>query len=1186
MKKIFTLVFLAICGAAQAQTGFAREIITDETSGDFHLMYTAIADIDGDGKNDVVSKGSTKILWHKNIDGHGTFGRGKTILTGESMRGFITGDIDGDGDKDIIFHRYSEQSQSAHIGFIKNDGAGNFAPVVMIASLGNTIADVNLYLSDIDADGKPDLVFIKNNAVCWSKNTNGQNFASPTVIAQLSDATIVFTCSDFTNDGLPDIVYNHVNTMGLIKNIGDGNFAAMQPIDTASIGFNIAAADMDSDGNEDIVFIRWEQDSSFSLKSLVWYKNNNNGQFGARQTLVTPLTANNSYDWFWLETADFDNDGKHDIGLSRRETGKLAWYKNMGNGIVAAEQVIAQNMAGIINFAVGHINTNESIDVVASNAGYKLSWYKNTPDGFNSEVNITSAVFDPNKADTGDIDGDGYIDIVVSSGTDKKITWYKNNNGQGFTGNQNIVTSSLNGACNATLVDIDNDGDLDIMANSTYFMQGSYTSLFCYKNNGQGIFTQQLIIPEEFGNPAYSYNYVDVDSDGDKDIIAYIAPAVKVYKNNGNGTFANPYAITPWTTWPYPNKIFFGDIDNDGKPDMLTSTNNIGSQVVAVKWYKNLGTGTFSPATDLQNIPFGEFIITDMNADGKNDLVSLLQEPTEIAWFQGMGSGAFSQKKFIATTFLNFEMIKVGDIDGDGNKDIVSTSHNGQALVWYRNNVNTGTFSSTPIIYLTPGSGPASSIAVTDINGDGKNDIAACSVLDDSVSWFKNVGEYYNTITGTVRFDVDANGCTPTDTTAQQVLVTSTNGSNTWSSFTNVFGVFTTNTNQGTYNTTITSPLANFTATPQSQQSAFTNNSGGNSTLNFCLQTTTQITDLDVSIYNITEVRPGFPVRYKVVVKNTGTVPAGGSLVVNFDSAKLNYDPDSSSQATVTGDNLNYNIGTVSVFQSKEFIVNFIAKTIPTINLGDEVVLTANATVAGDATPDDNSATDTATVVGSYDPNDITVLEGSQILLEDADEYLHYLIRFQNTGNYYAERVVVKNPIDSKLDWTTMQIESMSHNGRVEIINGAEATFTFDAIYLPAVTVNEPASHGYIAYKIKPKANVQLGDTFTEQAHIFFDFNPAIDTNIVTTTVVDAAAGLPQFTAETVTVYPVPSKNILNIKANTGIARIEIYNQAGQRVLSNVLQNSIDISALSQGIYFAKIEDVNGSSVTKKVVKN
>ncbi|MCR5860681.1 hypothetical protein LRS05_00230 [Flavobacterium sp. J372] len=60
MKKIFTLVFLAICGAAQAQTGFAREIITDETSGDFHLMYTAIADIDGDGKNDVVSKGSTK----------------------------------------------------------------------------------------------------------------------------------------------------------------------------------------------------------------------------------------------------------------------------------------------------------------------------------------------------------------------------------------------------------------------------------------------------------------------------------------------------------------------------------------------------------------------------------------------------------------------------------------------------------------------------------------------------------------------------------------------------------------------------------------------------------------------------------------------------------------------------------------------------------------------------------------------------------------------------------------------------------------------------------------------------------------------------------------------------------------------------------------------------------------------
>ncbi|MCR5860678.1 hypothetical protein LRS05_00215 [Flavobacterium sp. J372] len=94
----------------------------------------------------------------------------------------------------------------------------------------------------------------------------------------------------------------------------------------------------------------------------------------------------------------------------------------------------------------------------------------------------------------------------------------------------------------------------------------------------------------------------------------------------------------------YPNKIFLAILIMT-KPDKITRQ----SEVVAVKWYKNLGTGTLIPATDLQNIPFGEFtIITDMNADEQERiLVSLLQEPTELPWFQGMGSGAFSQKKIL-----------------------------------------------------------------------------------------------------------------------------------------------------------------------------------------------------------------------------------------------------------------------------------------------------------------------------------------------------------------------------------------------------------------------------------------------------------------------------------------------------------------------------------------------------------
>jgi len=60
-------------------------------------------------------------------------------------------------------------------------------------------------------------------------------------------------------------------------------------------------------------------------------------------------------------------------------------------------------------------------------------------------------------------------------------------------------------------------------------------------------------------------------------------------------------------------------------------------------------------------------------------------------------------------------------------------------------------------------------------------------------------------------------------------------------------------------------------------------------------------------------------------------------------------------------------------------------------------------------------------VIGAFDPNDINVLEGSEILYEEADNYLHYVIRFQNTGNAEAINVRVENLLDERLDWSSFQ---------------------------------------------------------------------------------------------------------------------------------------------------------------------
>jgi len=1173
MKKIFTLASLLVCFNFYGQVGFGYNVVIDQYYGDIEQNGVVAADFDNDGKVDIAQAGGKRLMWFKNLDGQGKFSTGKNIISYTSIKKVLAADIDADGFKDIVYSRYTASSNVCDIYWVKNNGNGTFGTGVPIA---NAIpgTDARFQVVDVDGDGKLDVASIKAN-LQWHKN-NGQGIFT-LQLNELESAPAAFLFADLTGDGKADMITNSLNAIKIYKNNSNGIFILLETAEAnAQTTGMMAAADVDGDTDNDLLLYY----SNDITRNIRWYKNTNSA-LADGTVLINLPNSNVVSDKGMIAPADIDGDGKTDLLVSTPEANKVAWYKNLGNAAFGTEQIISLSIPNVVDMSTGDINGDERADViVASATANKVAWFKNIPSGFAPEEVIGRSANYITYVEAGDLDGDGDKDLVSASTFHNQLAWYKNSDGQGdFSGEQQIVISgTLSSVRDVKLIDFDNDGDLDIITASYYFNDtGVYTMCIVFKNNGQGIFTQETIVPAEAGN--IKYFYADADNDGDIDVFSLVLTSIRLYKNDGTGILSTPVSATQGHTHA-PVKLSFSDMDGDSDHDMLIAYTN--DQLV---WRQNDGQGYFSSQTQKTISQTGGGstyqAIADLDGDGDNDVL-FRGTLTKIAWAKNDGSGNFTAVNIDLGNYNNIG-ICVHDIDSDGHKDIILTSGFDYRIAWIKNN---GQQVFSAVKEVSSIAERALSIGVADFNADGKMDIYTASVVDDSVTWFKNMGEFSNIINGSVKVDVDGNGCTDTDAAVPQVLVTTQIGSSTWSTYTNINGGYSAPASQGTFTTSITSNLPGFNANPISQQSVFASNNGSANIANFCLQSQQAVTDLEVSVFRFADVRPGFSARYKVVVKNTGTVQVAGSVTVNFDNAKLNFNSVTPSATSQTGNMMTFDLGNMLPFAVKEFTLNFTAKTIPTLSLGDEVVFSANASVAGDATPANNQTTNTAIVVGSYDPNDIAVREGSQILLEDADEYLHYLIRFQNTGNYYAERVVVKNPIDSKLDWTTMQIESMSHNGRVEIINGAEATFTFDAIYLPAVTVNEPASHGYIAYRIKPKANVQLGDTFTEQAHIFFDFNPAIDTNIVTTTVVDAVAGLPQFTAETVSVYPVPSKNILNIKANTAIATIEIYNQAGQRVLSNALQNSIDISALSQGIYFAKIEDVNGSSVTKKVVKN
>ena len=129
-----------------------------------------------------------------------------------------------------------------------------------------------------------------------------------------------------------------------------------------------------------------------------------------------------------------------------------------------------------------------------------------------------------------------------------------------------------------------------------------------------------------------------------------------------------------------------------------------------------------------------------------------------------------------------------------------------------------------------------------------------------------------------------------------------------------------------------------------------------------------------------------------------------------------------------------------------------------------------------DTTLADNTATFSDVVVGSYDPNDKLLDPTSMTPLEvQAGEHIEYTIRFQNTGTFPAERVVITDTLSSDLDWGSMEYISGSHDNTWFLQNGV-LHFVHDPIFLPDSNSNEPASHGYVKFRMKPVSTLMIGE--------------------------------------------------------------------------------------------------------------
>ena len=364
----------------------------------------------------------------------------------------------------------------------------------------------------------------------------------------------------------------------------------------------------------------------------------------------------------------------------------------------------------------------------------------------------------------------------------------------------------------------------------------------------------------------------------------------------------------------------------------------------------------------------------------------------------------------------------------------------------------------------------------------------------------------------------------------------------------------------------------------------------------FAFQPSGPINDLCISITPMGNFRSGFNSAYMINYINVGTTDLSPSIIFKKDpNLSINFSIPVATN--ITTDSLVWTLGLLKPFQTGSILVNVQINT----GLTTGTLINSSATIepiTGDNNPGCNVAYWELLTTGSYDPNDITVNRTKLYSFEFPNPpYLEYIIRFQNTGNDTAFFVNLQNSISTLLDVNTFEIVTSSHNLSSDYNpSSRNMNFRFDNILLPHDNINEPESHGFVRYRIKPLDTLQVGDVIENSAAIYFDYNSPIITNTARTTVV-----IPTSLSDTDLlgdwwgVYPNPANSNLNViidTRNVKNIKIELQNIVGQR-LSEIFQSDLltekttvskNIEDLPKGIYFIKLTSDSGTEM-KKFIK-
>jgi hypothetical protein len=752
-----------------------------------------VADVDDDGDLDVAVNGPS-LAWFENdtIHRRAAFGTTSTAEAGDEEEAIAPVDLDGDGDLDLVV--VNEQGGDVvWLEDVSGDGSNYVlaspaidASAISGAPFNNALAPV-LELGDFDRDGDPDLLVGTDgdDRVVWHENRLDESLGwVETLLDDASGDAQAGVVADLDGDGRLDAAIAF-DTGGVrwYRNTG-ASFDPGVDIDIGTTSRGLEAADLDRDGDLDLVVNDARLAGGSSLFTLGWYENElgDGSSWSAAQTITSDLDSPAA-----LGIGDFDGDGDVDVvactngHLPEEPQKEINWYENrLADAQPWEPRQVDPFIDWCIYLTVGDLDGDGSQDLWAG-ASAQARIYLNQGGGASWETiveNVPSVVV----VGIADLNRDGLPDAL---GTRDEVRWAPNTGGQLALPTTPTASPGIVEGAQDDVLRIDaihrgraGDSDAEIVSLELRFEDGASTPLTSIQANdlvntlsvrlddGDGVFQllADVAVGPTIGTLALTGGVQTVAfSDGDPNVaIAHGTPRsyfvvldlaadasaqtpsqLEVFHVVSSSSTAEDAAsdlplvlegADDVSTGSVAALAGAGDADGDGLDNAAEIT---------------AGSDPYDTDSDDDGLTDGDEVGTHStdptNADSDGDgwldgaEIALGSDPGVPASPPTVPIGApFVDGGDVSTSVSGALSLAAADLNGDGKLDVVSAAPGTDTVSWHENTVGDGS-TWTPRTITTNAEGVAF-VTVGDVDRDGKVDVAAASPDDDTVAWFQNEG--------------------------------------------------------------------------------------------------------------------------------------------------------------------------------------------------------------------------------------------------------------------------------------------------------------------------------------------------------------------------------------------------------------------------------------------------------------